>query len=265
MNASPRYAVLIRTFNSAATLAQTVRSLQQQEIPPSQYVFIDSGSADNCLVAAPPEAEIHRFEGAEYNYSSALNQGVRHVREDHCLVISSHTSLQQPEAMRYALNLLATDPTIGAAYFCGDGGPLSYLLIDQHNFSGFNGVWNTSGLFRSELLRARPFRHEVYSAEDQEWSSWLFKEKGMKIARISGGGMQYDNPRKYPLRKWLAEYLSVATFAKPELKSWYMIARIAYRVIKPRSILRDRYYNFVLFFRLIACRFREPRLRSKYW
>ena len=260
------YSVLIRTFNSAATLGEVIRSLQAQTVPPSQFIFVDSGSGDNCLAVVPEGSVIHRFEGKEFNYSGALNQGLPYVECDYCLIISSHTSLQNEGAMAYVLQLLEKEHAVGAAYFCLEGGEgMSYRLINHSNFSGFNGVWNTCGVYRSSLLRKRSFRLEVKSAEDQEWSRWLFEQEGLQVARISGGGMRYDNPRKYPLRKWLGEYLSVATFAKPDLKSWMMIARVAYRVIKPGSILRDRYYNFVLFFQLIACRFREPRIKSRYW
>ncbi len=260
------YSVLIRTFNSAATLSEVTASLQAQTVPPSQFIFVDSGSTDDGLALMPEGSVIHRFEGAEFNYSGALNQGLAFVGCDYCLVISSHTSLQNEAAMAYAVDLLEQEQAIGAAYFClEDGDKMSHRLIDPGNFSGFNGVWNTCGLYRSSLLRKRTFRTEVKFAEDQEWSRWLLEREGLRIARISGGGMRYDNPRRYPLRKWLGEYLSVATFAKPDLKSWMMIARVGYRVVKPNSILRDRYYNFVLFFQLIACRFREPRLRSRYW
>ncbi|MDB5540191.1 MAG: hypothetical protein JWQ89_1918 [Devosia sp.] len=261
-----RYSVLIRTYNSAATLAETLRSLSAQVVPPSQFIFVDSGSTDDCLALAPEGAIIHRYVGKEFNYSSALNQGIAYIDCDFCLVISSHTSMQHAEAMAYALDTLAADPTVGAAYFCGEVAPApTHRLIDRKNFSGFNGMWNTCGVYRTTLLHRRPFRPEVPIAEDQEWSRWLLEEEGMKIARISGGGMKYDNPRGLPLRKWLREHLSVATFAKAEAKSWKMIARVAYRVIKPSASLRDRYFNFVLFFNLIACRIRNPRFKSRYW
>lgn len=259
------YSVLIRTFNSEATLQRTIDALLSQTVPPSQFIIVDSGSTDQSLRLVPEGSIIHLYQGGEFNYSSALNQGIVYASTEYLLVISSHTSLENPEAMDYALRLLGAQRMIGAAYFCAEPGELQHRLIGNDNFSGFNGVWNTCGLYRTSLLKKRNFRPEVYSAEDQEWSRWLFESEKMSIARIAGGQMSYNNPRKYPLRKWLGEYLSVATFTKREVMSWNKIARVAFRTIRPGVSLRDRYFHFVLFFALISCRFSPPKMKAKYW
>ncbi|ALN74688.1 glycosyltransferase family A protein [Aureimonas sp. AU20] len=257
------YCALIRTFNSAGTLPETLASLSRQSVPPLRHVFVDSGSSDGTPALFPPGSVSHRYIGAAFNYSEALNQGIGFVDTPYVLVVSSHTSLANEQAIGFALDLLARDDRLGAAYFLlGPPGPFSYERVDGESFHGFNGVWNTCALYRTALLKRRGFRPEVFSAEDQEWSRWLFETEGLGIARISGGGMIYDSPLRYPLSKWLREYLAVAMYAKPSLLGWRAIARVAGRVVKPRTTVRARWFNAVLFAYFVLHRLRGSRRRA---
>lgn len=244
--AAVSYEALIRTFNSEKTLAATLSSLEKQGLPPSRYVFVDSGSTDATLSRVPPNSVVHRYVGDTFNYSASLNQGLDHIDADYVLVISSHTALLNVEAMQYALDLLESEPTLAAAYFPPDStGALAWKAIGPSNFTGFNGVFNTCGVYRMSLLRQRRFRPEVPSAEDQEWSRWLFDQTGLSVARISGGLMRYDNPKGYGFEKRWGEYVSVAFYAKPEFRRLPNIARVAYWVVKihPWQPLSDRSFH----------------------
>lgn len=261
-----RYSALIRTFNSRATLPATIESLSEQQWPPHRYVFVDSGSTDGTLEVVPAGSIVHRYVGEEFSYSGSLNQGVDHVDTDYVLIVSSHTVLTNPDAVAYAISLLAQNDSIGAAYFCTeDEGSLAHILIDQTNFTGFNGVWNTCAVVKTALLKKRRFRPEVFSAEDQEWSAWLFKTEHKSVARISGGGMGYRNPRKHPMRKRLNENIAVALYVKPEMLGLPYLARVIYRVFRPVSAWRERLFNARLLLSLVRCHFSQPKLKSRYF
>ena len=258
-----KYCVLIRTCNSAATLPATLQSLVGQTVPPSKFVFVDSGSVDETFSLIPKGSIVHNYSGGIFNYSSAINQGFDFVDTRFLLIISSHTALSNPRAMEYGLGIIEHDDNVGAAYFVQELGALDHTLINAATFSGFNGVWNTCGLYRFDLLRRRGFREEVFSAEDQEWSRWLF-EQGMSIARVSGGGMQYNSATRYPFKKRFDEHRAVAQFAKPDMLGWLHIARIAYRVVKvyPWQNAGDRlfYLHWLawLVSRRLRGQFRQP-------
>src|SRR5258705_5085392 len=111
------YSCLIRTFNSATTLPDTLLYLSMQTLPPSEYIFVDSGSTDRTLDLLPQGAILHRYVGEHFNYSVALNQGLQHVSKDFVLIISCHTLLSNPFAMEYALSVIQSNTAIGAAYF----------------------------------------------------------------------------------------------------------------------------------------------------
>jgi len=266
VNARP-YSVLIRTFNSEKTLPATLESLRRQSCPPAEYVLVDSGSTDGTLGLAPKGAVVRRYEGVIFNYSQALNQGIASVSTEYVLILSSHTSIQNDRAVEYALDLLA-DGRIGAAYFCNENrGALRHVLIDRRSFDGFNGLWNTSGMVKTPLVRRRGFRPEVFTAEDQEWSKWLVEQEGKAIARIYAGGAVSANARARSVRKRANEYASIAYFVRPDLLRWRSIARIGLGAVRRHydAMLSEPRVCLAVFVRLVLCRLVQPRFKSRYY
>lgn len=267
LNAGATYGALIRTFNSARTLPGTIASLQAQSCSPAAWVFVDSGSTDATATLVPAGATWHRYTATQFNYSAALNEGLDLVRDPFVLIISSHTRLANPSAMAYALGLLDADPAVGGVYFSDDvPGELRHEFIDQRSFDGFNGLWNTCALIRTSLLRERPFREEVFTAEDQEWSSWLVNVRGGKVARILGGQRLCENPYLKRPQKRLNEYVSVAFYANRRLLDWSNIGRQLCLALGPGEGRQSgRRFYLQLAWRLVLCHFRTPRYRSKYF
>lgn len=262
------YAALIRTYNSQETLSATVQSLERQEVRPSQYVIIDSGSTDSTLDLVPAGAVIRPYIGEHFNYADALNQGIEAVAADNVLIISSHTVLENENAVSAALKLFASDCRIGAAYYCDDNSePLRYDVIDGDTFDGFNGLWNSCSLVRVALLRTRGFRREVFAAEDQEWARWLFTTRRMQVARYSGAGMFNNNPRASLPSKRLNEYVAIAYFSNRRLLRFNNLARIGIGALAPNlhRTRSDRMFKLMLLWRLVACRFTRPKAASRYF
>lgn len=265
---SPAYSAIIRTFNCAKTLFATLLSLQNQGVG-GCVIIVDSGSTDETLDLAPPSAIIHQFVGTEFNYSEALNQGIEYAKTKYIVIISSHTSLENRSALGYAIDLMESDNSIGAAYFIEHHtSELRHDLIDKYNFDGTNGLFNTCSVIRTSLVKERRFRPEVFAAEDQEWASWLFTERSMRIARISGGGLINRNPRRFSYRKRLNDYLGVACFSNRKLLSLRHLSRVAMSILVPPGNIfgiKDRFFMAVLLVKLIACRFGRINQRSRYF
>jgi glycosyltransferase involved in cell wall biosynthesis len=264
----PSYSVLIRTFNSEATLSQTLASLNAQTNSPAHYVIVDSGSTDATLALVPDGAHVHKYIGREFNFAEALNQGLQFVKTEYVLIISSHTLLGNRQSMEYALGLMHSDPLIAAAYFCHENaGVLRHEIIGQHNFNGFNGLWNTCAVIRTAFLRKRGFRPDVFSSEDQEWAAWLFANEGQVTARISGGALEVHNPRKDEPRKIMNEYVCIAYYANRKLLDWPNIAGMISCGLRLGTGIGavKRKYHLRLAARLIACHFFKPRGRSRYF
>jgi hypothetical protein len=202
-----------------------------------------------------------------------LNQGLKFVSTEVVLILSSHTVLSNDRAIEFGIDVLEGDERIGAAYFDQKSDALKCTFIDKHNFDGSNGLWNTCSLVKMALLKRRGFRPEVFTAEDQEWASWLFHCENKIVARISGAGMENSaNPNsKYGPWKTVNEYIAIAYFSNRALLGWFNIARVASRVVKPRPLLpmicvrRSRFFYGLLFLRLVACHFVKPKPKSRYF
>jgi glycosyltransferase involved in cell wall biosynthesis len=254
-SAELRYSALIRTFNSERTIEDTIRSLEAQTVPPQRYIVVDSGSTDSTLAKIPSNSTVIKFAGPKFNYSSAINQGIDSIPTKYVLIISSHTTLQRNSALQFALEQLESEPKIGAAYFCAEDSPaLVGSEVSRETFTGFNGIWNTCGFFRTDLLRRRSFRPEVFSAEDQEWSRWLLENTDLTILRIAGAGFSYNNPSGHNLRKRLDEHEAIAMFTVPKMMTLAYIAKVGYRAVRPISSLQERQFNLNLFTRLLRRR-----------
>jgi glycosyltransferase involved in cell wall biosynthesis len=268
METNIKYTALIRTFNSARTLPKTLASLERQTCKPSEYVIVDSGSTDDTLKHALPDSTIHSYIGAEFNYSEALNQGLNYVRTGYVLIISSHTEIQNENAISFGLNTLLLNLKIGAASFVHKAiSALAINLIDSTNFDGHNGLSNTCALIDMSLLRVRNFRPDVFTAEDQEWAKWLFENRKMMTARIAGGGIMNHNSMMHCEKKIRNEYISIAYFSNRKLLTSINILRIGVRALNPNIPFSkaERISKLILFFRLISCRFVKPTLRSRYY
>jgi glycosyltransferase involved in cell wall biosynthesis len=239
---STPYSALVRTFNCEHTLPGTLAALSWQTEPPTQLVCVDSGSTDHTLNEIPTHVALHHYVGDRFNYSAAINQGLEYVNCDLVAIVSSHSSLQNPHAIAYALDLLHSHPNIGAVYFDASvGSKLEHDIISGTTFDGFNGLWNTFSLIRMSLLRERSFRPEVFSAEDQDWAAWLFAHKSMTVACIHGGGLINRSFNKGSMRKRLNEYVAVAYYVKPELRSLPNLIRLAMSTLRPPGQERRRF------------------------
>lgn len=244
---SVHYTALIRTFNSEMTLRETIASLDCQSNQPSKYVFVDSGSNDRTLAMLPAGATVHHYRASKFNYSESLNAGMGYIDTPYTVIMSSHTTLENSFAIQFAIELMEDNEDIAAAYFVQDySEQMQFRRIGSANFSGFNGVWNTCAIYKTSFLKKRQFRPEVFSAEDQEWSNWLFCVEKKFVARVSGAGMSYNNPKGDSISKGLNERLSVAIFVKMEMQNFAYLARLFYRTVRPISKARERIINLML-------------------
>lgn len=246
---------LVRTFNSGSVLPATLASLSMQTMPPEKYVFVDSGSTDGTKDMLPEGAIVHDYISEKFNYSESLNAGVPYVDTQYTMVISSHTCLSNAEAIEFAIGVLGGNDDYAAAYFIqGCAENMSYETIGPENFSGFNGVWNTCAIYKTSFLKKRPFRPEVFSAEDQEWSQWLISNERKLIVRIAGGGMYNNNPKAASVQKNMNEKLSIAIHVRKDMRGFAYIAKTAIKVVRPVSSANDRIVNALLFYRLLRFR-----------
>lgn len=89
-----KYDVVIRCKNEMEWLPRVISSLNNQSVRPSQIIVVDNSSDDGSLqYAKKKKCVVVEYDKTEFNYSYALNLGIKETREDEVLIISAHCEL----------------------------------------------------------------------------------------------------------------------------------------------------------------------------
>lgn len=112
-----RISVITVTYNSAATVADTVRSVLDQEYPPLEYIVVDGGSTDDTLSIVGGLSGEFSEKGIKLLVVSepdegmydAMNKGIRMASGDIIGIINSD-DWYEPEALSVVADEYAKDP-----------------------------------------------------------------------------------------------------------------------------------------------------------
>lgn len=267
-SASPlAYTALIRTHDSSPRVERTVAALLAQTHPPARIVAVDSGSSPGQRRALAALVDtIVDYPAEPFNYSKAINLGVAACRTPWLLIISSHIVLKDVRSIERAS---AEMNAIGAsAFYLHRGTEPAWKLepIDRRTFDGRNGLSNACAFLQTQAVVERPFREDVFSAEDQEWAADHFRRHGATILRIGIDSLKYDNPNENEL-KYINEEISIAYFTSRELLGVrYLVAWLARAAIWFAAGRTRRAKTYLTIFReLVKARFRPPMRVSKYY
>ncbi|WP_432547376.1 glycosyltransferase [Kineococcus sp. SYSU DK004] len=204
--------MIVRTWNSAATLPATLDSVRAQTVP-VEVVVVDSGSTDGTLDVARERADVVvEMPHEEFSYGRALNVGAAAATAPRHAALSSHTVLPRTDWLERAVRHLDE----GAVAACGaetdgDHRPLAEPLRADHEYLTRYRYWgftNTASAWRAEVWRAHPFDETLVATEDQEWSWRAVADGGWFVADpqlvVSGSHRRRAGLRAYH-RRMVAE------------------------------------------------------------
>ena len=101
------YDVVIRCRNEMDWLPRVITSLKNQSTPPSKIILVDNGSNDGSLEHAIKEkCTIIDYDKKEFNFSYALNIGLKETSQNHALVLSAHCELAKVKSVEIMLQTL---------------------------------------------------------------------------------------------------------------------------------------------------------------
>jgi glycosyltransferase involved in cell wall biosynthesis len=160
---SPRFSVIIPAYNSAATLARAVESVQSQTRPAHEIIVVNDGSSDNTLQIArgfgPAVQTIHQANGG---VSVARNHGVEKATGD-WLAFLDADDWYYPDRLRWHAELIQRDP--GLDFLTGD-----YEYRDEQGvLTGTSMAAHTSG--QALLERCHGVREVIM--EDLEFEPFV--------------------------------------------------------------------------------------------
>lgn len=267
-----KYTALIRTYNSLPLVADVVAALRAQDVPPHRIIAVDSHSAPEQRAALEDIFDqVIDYPNEPFNYSKAINIGVDACDTPYVLIISSHVLLTDPYLISYGINHIAQGGArcLGCCFNQGGdyGKTYGVTQVDKHNFSLLLGLSNSCALLERRYIIDRPFREDVFSAEDQEWAAYYLRQRDACFFSFHSVYVKYMNPHVNDM-KTMNEFVSMAYFTHPELRGpKYIIPRLARALLALIRLRPERAkLHFTMAVELFMTNFRKPvRLTSAYY
>lgn len=266
-----KYTALIRTFNSLPLVADVVAGLRAQAVPPEKIIAVDSNSSPGQRLALNDLVDqVLDYPAEPFNYSKAINIGIAACTTEYVLIVSSHVVLTDPYLISYGINHIALNDErcLGCCFNQGGDYEKTYGVsrVDKNSFSLLLGLSNSCAFLKRQYIVDRPFREDVFSAEDQEWAAYYLREHDAHFFSFHSVYVKYLNPHVNEL-KTMNEFISMAYFTHPELRGYqYVIPRLARGLL---AILRLRphraRFHLTMAAELFMTNFRKPVRRSLYY
>lgn len=178
----PQASIIIRTFNEARYLSQTLEAIARQKGPGREVIVIDSGSTDDTVaIACSHSVRVYEIAKESFHYSSALNLGAQLARGRFLVNLSAHAVPQTDTWLANLVTPMQEDESVAGV--CGREVPLEdwaspferKLLHDM--FRPEKRVMTESFFFsnanssiRRDLVLEIPFDEDIDWGEDQVWA-----------------------------------------------------------------------------------------------
>ena len=95
----PRLSIIMRSYNEAWALEETLPALQAQSFKDWELIVIDSGSTDGSvgMIQQAQPAHFIQIQSSEYNPSKVLNHGMRLARTPYGIFLNADATPQGPD------------------------------------------------------------------------------------------------------------------------------------------------------------------------
>ena len=161
-------------------LPRVIESIKKQTIKPSKVVLVDNSSSDGSQEYALQQGcSIIEYDIAEFNYSHALNIGIKETSQSEILILSAHCELQTPDSIE---NLMNVRHAYDAAGVYGrqiptvDSNPVDTrdlltvfgrerIVFEKHPF-----FHNAFSLIERKAWEYCPFNENQNGVEDRFWA-----------------------------------------------------------------------------------------------
>lgn len=268
------YSVLIRAHEMTPLLTLVIDAINSQTNPPHEIIIVDSSNNSETTEKFEKIAcKVIRYPDNNFNYSKAINVGIESVSSPFTCILSSHFLIKNSNLLESGFKSMILRGT-EIAYWCPpppNSRDFDIIEVSNNTFTGRNGISNSMCLIPTELLRTRPFREEVFSSEDQEWTHYYLKTFNRCILRIVTKDISYLNP-VHGASSW-----SELKLFNEELAIGHFVNR---RLIMPDRILMRFLRGVLATFRLrperakmhfsfagamLMANFRRPQRQSRYF
>ncbi|MEO5958247.1 MAG: glycosyltransferase [Opitutaceae bacterium] len=179
----PLVTIIMRSFNEAWALRDTLPALRAQEYTNWELIVIDSGSTDGSVELIRAAAPQHFIQILPHDYrpSSVMNRGMALARTDTAIFLNADATPQNSNWLR-PLAVALQDPKTAAVFGCQVPRP-DCAAVFAHDYERCFGpqresaAWDhffsmvSSGL-RKDVWAQRGFLDSMQYSEDDEYTRW---------------------------------------------------------------------------------------------
>jgi len=182
----PMASVIVRTYNSAATLSGAIESIRNQDVP-VQLVIVDSGSRDATVELASPHADVLiAIPPDEFTFGRALNQGSAASTAPVVIALSSHCAFPRADwVRRCCAHVSAGASAVVGTRIDGEGRPLAQPFSADHAYLTSHRHWgmsNHASAWSRSVWESHAFDERLTASEDKEWTWRALAEGGALVA-----------------------------------------------------------------------------------
>jgi rhamnosyltransferase len=237
VSAEPLVRVVVRAKDEAARIGTTLARLNAQTLADRmEIVVVDSGSLDRTVaIAREAGAQVIEIPAESFTYGGSLNTGCEGAQTPLIVALSAHAFPPDEHWLEHLVEPFEDERVVCA---CGyskgfDGRPLANRVVQDLRLAEAYPLWgysNSSGAFRTELWRERPFRPELPGTEDKEWAwHWLHRDRLVVIdPRLATEHSHHDEGPLATYQRSYNEWAGYASFLELEhygagalLREWW--------------------------------------------
>ncbi len=190
----PLVSIIMRSFNEAWALRETLPALQAQEYKNWELIAIDSGSTDGSqeLLRSVQPKHFVQISPHEYNPARVMNYGMQLARSEFGIFLNADATPQGANWLRPLVEGLF-DPQVAAAFgrqiprpdcravFAHD---YERCFGEERESAGWEHFFSmaSSGI-RKDIWAKRGFNQRMQYSEDDEYTRWC-REQGHKIVYV---------------------------------------------------------------------------------
>ena len=183
---SPKVSIVIRTKNEEAWIGSCLQAVSLQDYQCFETILVDNGSVDKTVAIANSfGCRIVHYTESTFNYSRALNLGIKEARGDLIAILSGHC-VPENELWLTALSMHFRDPRTIAVYgrqkplpdtTPGDKRDLWITFGLDRKFQKRDFFFhNANSMIRRQSWKELPFNENIHGVEDQDWARKVLRE-----------------------------------------------------------------------------------------
>ena len=165
-----QYDGVIRCKNEIDWLPRVLKSIRMQSITPNEVFLVDDKSNDGSVQHAQEQGcSIIHYDKEDFNYSYALNLGLRQTTSEYVLILSAHCELAKNESLELMLRLFNKHLNLAGVFG---------RQIPTKNSNPFDTRDLLTVFGREQVIYSSyPFFHNAFSLiSKKSWSEISFDE-----------------------------------------------------------------------------------------